>query len=202
MRLLFVNSFRDTYFYSDWGIYMEFIIAVFIIIVIASFFTGKKRMRTSRSPLADMPYALSHSLLTQRENNFFQTLKPIADRYGLYIAIKPRMADFIYVTGKRYGKHSHFHSYFNKISSKHVDFLLCDSKTSRPIFAFELDDKTHMNPKRITRDSFVDRVYEKIGLSVFHIYTYSYESLDKQIHEILINSPILLHNHKDAPPHA
>lgn len=124
------------------------------------------------------PYSLQKSLLTNRELEFFSVLKPIAEKYHYYIAVKPRIADFIQVNER-----SNFYYYFNKISAKHVDFLLCD-QFFRPIIAIELDDLTHMRGDRIERDNFVNDLYKAVDLNILHLYTYDSESLDKHISHI------------------
>jgi len=130
------------------------------------------------------PYILNPHLLTKREADFFDMLRPIAEKYSLYICIKPRMADFISVTLPQYEKGSKFWTYFNHISAKHIDFLLID-KTSKPIVGFELDDKTHQRSDRAVRDLLVKDIYKMVGLKTFHLLHYSPEILEECIHTIL-----------------
>jgi hypothetical protein len=52
----------------------------------------------------------------------------------------------------------------NRISSKHVDFLLCDCLTMKPRYGIELDDSSHAARSRQTRDSLVNLVFEAAGL--------------------------------------
>jgi hypothetical protein len=56
---------------------------------------------------------------------------------------------------------------FNQVSSKHVDFVLCDSTTFRPVLAVELDDRSHLRADRRGRDALVDRVFRTMGLGVY-----------------------------------
>jgi len=131
-----------------------------------------------------LPYVLKPSLLTPRELKFYKSLAPLAGQNNLIISIKPRIADFINVTVKQYEKNSGFYTHFNRISAKHIDFLLLDD-TTKPIVGFELDDTTHNQPNRIKRDNFVDDVYHTVGLNVFHINTYSSEFIETMILESL-----------------
>jgi len=139
-----------------------------------------------KSPNIFNPYALKPYLLTKHEFSLYIVLQPIALKYNLILAIKPRMADFINVTLDRYVKGSRFNTYFNRIAYKHIDFLLLDN-TSKPLMGFELDDKTHNRFDRIARDSFVDGVYGVIGLKVFHIYDFTNESIEEHIKQSLEN---------------
>ncbi|MCL2605241.1 MAG: DUF2726 domain-containing protein [Defluviitaleaceae bacterium] len=166
---------------------MEFLLLILAVFAIAWFFTRKKRKGFIRRNPTIYPYALNKSLLTNREKDFFQTLRPIAEQYGFYVVIKPRVADFVHVTLKQYHKGSGFQTHFNKIKAKHVDFLLCDPSSLRPVAAFELDDSTHNKSSRKQRDSFVDHVYDVVGLKVFHVYTYTMESVNRLINSIYVD---------------
>ena len=55
-----------------------------------------------------------------------------------------------------------------KIKSRHVDFLIC-SLEGAPLYAIELDGKSHDNPLRKDRDNFLDSVYQEVGLPCIHI---------------------------------
>ena len=127
-----------------------------------------------------LPYKLNSSLLTKRELKFFAVLNNIIDEKNFVIAIKPRMADFIAIDNQKLKKKSYM-TYFNKIKSKHVDFLICDISSMKPILAIELDDKSHEKKERVMRDKFVDEVYETVGLEIIHVYEYDYSSLKKII---------------------
>ena len=117
---------------------------------------------------SEMPYKLNTSFLTAREASFFAVLHPLAAELGLHVFAKPRIADFVTVTLERYVKGSKFHTYFNQINRKHIDFLLCD-KDFKPVAGFEVDDKTHLKPETKARDAFVDGLYKCVGLPVFHV---------------------------------
>jgi hypothetical protein len=64
---------------------------------------------------------------------------------------------------------SQFRAYHNKIDRKHVDFLLCDPETMRPLVGIELDDKSHQRRDRQERDAFVDQVFNAAELPLVHI---------------------------------
>ena len=56
-----------------------------------------------------------------------------------------------------------------KINRKHVDFLICDNETLKPIVGIELDDSTHQRQDRQLRDQFLDQVFETAKLPLIHI---------------------------------
>jgi predicted RNA-binding Zn-ribbon protein involved in translation (DUF1610 family)/very-short-patch-repair endonuclease len=64
---------------------------------------------------------------------------------------------------------SKFRIYTNRIDRKHVDFLLCDPKTMRPLVGIELDDRSHQREDRQVRDAFVDKVFAASRLPLLHI---------------------------------
>lgn len=78
---------------------------------------------------------------------------------------KIRLADLI---GVRKGTGSYY-KYFNQISAKHVDFLLCNQPHITPVLAIELDDSSHKRTKQRGRDEFVDSALEAAGLPLLRI---------------------------------
>ena len=75
--------------------------------------------------------------------------------------------------------------YFNKISSKSIDFVLIDKKC-RIKLCIELDDNTHKQAKRIERDKFINELFKdlKIDLLRYPVYNIYYkETLKKRIKE-------------------
>jgi very-short-patch-repair endonuclease len=58
---------------------------------------------------------------------------------------------------------------FRHINQKSLDFVACDKKYIRPLFAIELDDKTHNQPKRIERDKEVERILHGAGIPLIQI---------------------------------
>jgi very-short-patch-repair endonuclease len=58
---------------------------------------------------------------------------------------------------------------FRHINQKSVDFVACDKKQLRPLFAIELDDKTHNRPKRIERDREVESILRGAGIPLIRL---------------------------------
>lgn len=52
---------------------------------------------------------------------------------------------------------------------KHVDFLVCDLKSVRPLVALELDDQSHARADRKTRDELVEAVFAAAGLPLLRV---------------------------------
>jgi hypothetical protein len=106
------------------------------------------------------PYHLRDDFLTPAEQSFFLVLQQAVADWAL-ICAKVSLGDLFYAKSGNYADNRRYN---NKIDRKHVDFLLCDRKTARPLVGIELDDKTHARADRRTRDEFVERVFEVAGL--------------------------------------
>ncbi len=114
----------------------------------------------------DLPYK-KRQLLTKTEYIFYNTLRKKCDETHLLICPKVRFEDFIEVTEKEYRKLQKFRGY---IKSRHIDFLICDSKLNI-LAGLELDDKSHNTKKAIQTDNFKNNVFRKIGIPLFRIKT-------------------------------
>ncbi|QQS61527.1 MAG: DUF2726 domain-containing protein [Candidatus Moraniibacteriota bacterium] len=129
---------------------------------LAIFFFQKKKKQEGI-----LPYKKRESLLTPTEKEFFVVLlEVVSDTY--FIFPKVRMSDIVSIPKMRNKEYYHF---FNKIQSKHVDFLICDKETIEPILAIELDDSSHQKPSRQSRDSLVNAIFESASLPILHIPT-------------------------------
>jgi hypothetical protein len=107
------------------------------------------------------PYKLIGSLLTPAEKGFFLALRMAASkRYVVFP--KVRLLDLC-----RDLDGWNDTAAFNHVSQKHVDFILCDPQTFRPVLAVELDDRSHLRARTRARDSDKDEVLRTMGLGVF-----------------------------------
>lgn len=121
------------------------------------------RPRNSSLASKELPYRQRDDFLSAAEFSFYRVLSAsIGNSY--VICPKVNLADVFFVTRPNVNM-----SYRNKIDRKHVDFLLCDTATMKPILGVELDDKSHARSDRQDRDEFVDRVFEVAGLPVLHV---------------------------------
>jgi very-short-patch-repair endonuclease len=62
-------------------------------------------------------------------------------------------------------------TWWNKISRRSIDFVICDTATLRPLVAIELDEPSHTSPQRQTRDDEVDKMIAGSGLPFIRILT-------------------------------
>ena len=96
------------------------------------------------------------------EKSAYLKLASWAHEHGYDVFPKMRLADVIEPRGKE-----HYLSLFRKISQKHVDFVICDYDC-RVKFIIELDDNSHKQQERISRDTFVDQACLGAGYTIIH----------------------------------
>lgn len=133
---------------------------------------------TPSTPSTITAYYINTFLLTQHEANFYNTLKPIADKYNLIIFSKIRMADIL--TVKPHIKKQNFYYWFKKISQKHIDFILCN-KQFMPLIFIELDDSTHNKADRIKSDKFKNEVFKSTHLNLLRFRNWTSEDIERDI---------------------
>jgi hypothetical protein len=110
-----------------------------------------------------LPYRQRDDFLSAAELSFYRVLVMALDGSHL-VCPKVNLADIFFVARPKENQ-----SYRNKIDRKHVDFLLCDPATMKPIMGVELDDASHARRDRQDRDEFVDQVFEAAGLPLLRV---------------------------------
>ncbi len=143
----------------------------------------EKRRRQSIS------YLKKDSVLTDSERAFYIVLKNIVGDDFLILS-QVSLLEILAVpnglsTSQRY-------SAKNKIQAKHIDFLLCEKESFRPLLVIELDGSSHENPRRILRDNFLKDALASAGLPFLPMprsSRYDEVELSNRIHECLhVNS--------------
>ncbi|HUI88147.1 MAG TPA: DUF2726 domain-containing protein [Anaerolineales bacterium] len=110
----------------------------------------------------ELPFRLREPFLSAPEAALFRALKKmVAERYVIYSKVS--LNELFYII--RPNENVHF---FNKIFRKHVDFLLCDSKTFRPAIGVELVRPIGRDETRAS-DQFMEDLFLTAGLPLVHI---------------------------------
>lgn len=132
--------------------------------------------------LEALPYRLRDDFISPAEASFLHVLKNmVGDK--MLICPKVSFAELFFVA-----QSNNRQTYRNKIDRKRVDFVLCNPKTFKPVFAIELDDSSHARPDRIERDEFVNAVFETAGLPLVRVKaqaSYNTSDLAKQFQNAL-----------------
>jgi Protein of unknown function (DUF2726) len=144
---------------------MHLPVSVYIVLgvmVVFGFFANRAKGRPTKGPV----YFARKSLFTPAERSLFGVLQSLA-LPGVTLMAKVRLEDVFGVV-KGLDRSSR-QSARNKISSRHVDFLLLQESDGRPLLGIELDDSSHQEEGRKARDNFVDSVFAAAALPILHI---------------------------------
>lgn len=169
-------------------IYLFFGLIVLISILLVIFIITKPKPSSSESTVGvppTLPYKKKDFLLTKAERSFYEVLCLALKDSDLRIFIKVRLADLLYLPKGTDGRQG----LVNKITSKHVDFVICSSPNLCPVIAVELDDSSHQQASRITRDTFVEQALRDAGLPLIRVpakESYNVQELAAKINSILL----------------
>lgn len=105
-------------------------------------------------------------LMTVPERKFYDILVSVVDA-KYHIAPQTVLSNVVSVN--RYEKNKF--KYRNKINRYILDFVLYDKENFSPYLAIELDDTSHLLPKRESRDGKVDAILNGVGVRVVHVKT-------------------------------
>lgn len=111
-------------------------------------------------------YSAKSHLMSKTERDFYKVL--VEETRGKYVVFtKVRIADVL-ATNRTIIK-SLWWKRFVKISSKHVDFVLCDASNLSISACVELDDRSHLAKATKKRDRFVNKAFKEAGLKLIRV---------------------------------
>lgn len=111
-------------------------------------------------------YEAISSFLTPAERSFFGVLQnAVASDFVVFA--KVRLADVI--RPARNPSRSGWQTAFNRISAKHIDFVLCDPDRVTIVLAIELDDKSHATFDQGMRDLPKNCALEGAGIPLLRV---------------------------------
>ena len=135
---------------------MEWIVALIILIIVISGFVNTKTKKSFN-------YKKRGELFSKAESSFLRVLdQAISENYRIFG--KVRVADII--TPVKGMDRKTWQIAFNKISSKHFDYVLCSKDSLEPVAVIELDDKSHTSKKAIKRDRLIDSACKSADLKL------------------------------------
>lgn len=111
-----------------------------------------------------LPYKRKDWLFSKAERSFFGVLQQAVSNEHLIFA-KIRVGDLLWLPKGTEGRQSHW----NRIQSKHIDFVLCDHVNIKPLLAIELDDSSHEREDRKQRDAFMEEAFKAAGLPLLRL---------------------------------
>ncbi len=146
-----------------------------------------------KHPLGNVvyPYRLTQCIFSPKEGYFYRDVRPIADKLGLLVFTKMRLADLLYIPKGT----AEYQKWFNRIKAKHIDFIFVDREMQIKLLV-EVDDPTHNKPDRQARDEEVDEIFRQQGLEVLHLRAWGKQYGADDLETIITNA---LNVQKTAP---
>lgn len=143
---------------------MLLLIGILILLGIVAFVIKVVLLGLAKAQVA-LPYQKEPVLFTPAERSFLAMLEQaLGDQFR--VLGKVRLADVIKVKPGLSG--SVRQQAFNRIQSKHLDFVVCDPGDLSVQFVVELDDSSHQQSQRQARDEFLDKALAAAGVPIFH----------------------------------
>ena len=123
-------------------------------------------VKRSRSIQTASPYIKADHLVSPAERSFLGVLEQAAGT-DFRVFAKVRVADIVAVRkGLPPGDRQRA---FNRISSKHFDFVVCSPDDLAVLGVIELDDKSHKARKRRERDQFIADTCSAVSLPLVRV---------------------------------
>lgn len=138
-----------------------FLLFLVVVVIVLGLFARLKGKQVKQS---DYPYVKQASLVSPAERSFLGVLEQ-ALSVDYKVFTKVRLADIIKV--KSGLDNSARTTAFNKISAKHIDFVVCSATDMSIVQLVELDDKSHQ--KQQARDAFVDAALQAAGIPLLRV---------------------------------
>ena len=138
--MTYLQKVLEQYQHMQWQVILVLLVIVILILIVSLRNKGYN-------------YQQREALFTPAERSFLLSLdKAISTEYRVFG--KVRIADILKPSSTKSRKK--WHIAFNKISSKHFDYVLCNKDTLKVVAVIELDDKSHQTKKVMQRDIFVE----------------------------------------------
>jgi hypothetical protein len=131
----------------------------------AGIYLKKQILHDNRSSGEGFSYKSKQYFFSKAERKFYEVLKEVADEMDMVVFAKVRLADLIYLPKSE----DNWIKGWNKIKSKHIDFVLCDKESYQPKVAIELNDSSHNKYKRKERDRFLEFTFEDVDIKFIEI---------------------------------
>ena len=157
---------------------MEYIIIVLLILyILIEKLSNKEKQKDYKKYYRPKRY-----IITKNELNFYKILIEVAKELNLVVFAQVSLYNILQT--KRELDYKTKESYFKRIASKSIDFVLADPNNCRIKLCIELDDSTHNRQDRIKRDKFINELFKELEINLlrYPVYnTYYKETLKKQI---------------------
>lgn len=159
------------------------VIPILLFALLIAIVVGLRLALSSRQG-ENLKYEISKSLFSPAERSFLGVLDSSLPE-GIRVFGKVRVADVL-SPSKANGKEG-WQAAFNKISSKHFDYVLCDAGTLQVKAVVELDDKSHNSKRTAARDGFLNEACQTAQLPIIR-FTAKRTYTINQVQECILDS--------------
>jgi hypothetical protein len=143
---------------------MEWLVFVLAVAVLVLVVVWKLLARPGKE--IAYPYMLGRALFSPAERSFLGVLdQAIGNEFRVFG--KVRVADVVSVVNGF--DRSAWRRAFNRISSKHFDFILCSRSDLSVVAAIELNDQSHQQHRRKERDVFISNLCNVVDLPLIQM---------------------------------
>lgn len=174
---------------------MEWLILVALVFLVVLVALTKKGAN-----FEEFPYALNKQLFSPAERSFFGILNQAVKGEAVVLG-KVRVADII--NPAKGLSRSNWQKAFNRISSKHFDYVICSPDRLSVVSVVELDDKSHSKGKRAERDRFIEGACSAAGITL-HRFKAAASYNIAEVREVLFPPPegeqTQEHSEHETPP--
>jgi Protein of unknown function (DUF2726) len=163
------------------------IISLIVVVVLLALAGAAEKLKSQNEgkQTGAPAYEAIPNLLTAAERSFFGVLQQaVSAEYQIFA--KVRLADI--VRPIRNPSRSSWQTAFNRITGKHVDFVLCDPSRLSIVAVVELDDSSHERLERGVRDNLVDSALADAAIPVLRVsarQSYSPVQIREQIKNVI-----------------
>lgn len=136
---------------------------ILLIVIVFFVFIASASLKKKGADSEDLPYTLNKQLFSPAERSFYGILNQ-AVKHDAVVLGKVRVADIL-SPSEGLGRSS-WQKAFNRIASKHFDYVICAPDTLSVLAVVELDDRSHAKGSRAERDRFLDAACAAAGVDL------------------------------------
>ena len=106
----------------------------------------------------DINFHTCASIVTEHEKKLYTVLSEHIDTHyhnQYIICPKVRVVDIVNMPKDLFN-----YATWQRVKSRHIDFLVCTKEDLKPVLAIELQDSTHNTKKGIYRDTLINTVFQ------------------------------------------
>lgn len=125
----------------------------------------------------DINFHTCASIVTEHEKKLYTVLSEHIDTHyhnQYIICPKVRVVDIVNMPKDLFN-----YATWQRVKSRHIDFLVCTKEDLKPVLAIELQDSTHNTKKGIYRDTLINTVFQSAWLPLLPLWTTSSSAVGK-----------------------